>query len=61
VRAYRVAVLVLAAAFVALGAALLVRTAIEGGGVVGFLLGALFVAFGVGRMTLELQRRRWSS
>jgi hypothetical protein len=60
-RAYRAAVLVFAVAFVALGVALLVRTALEGGGVVGFLIGGLFVAFGVGRLTLELQRRRWSS
>ena len=59
--AYRAAVLVFAVVFVALGVALLVRTAVEGGGVVGFLIGGLFVAFGVGRMTLELQRRRWSS
>ena len=60
-RAYRAAVLVFAVAFVALGVALLVRTAVEGGGVVGFLLGGLFVVFGAGRLTLELQRRRWSS
>jgi hypothetical protein len=59
--AYRVAILVLGAAFVAIGIALLVRTAVEGGGVVGYLLGGLFLAFGVGRLTLELQRRRWSS
>ena len=60
-RAYRTAVLVFATAFIAIGVALLVRTAVEGGGVVGFLLGGLFVAFGAGRLTLELQRRRWSS
>jgi hypothetical protein len=60
-RAYRTAVLVFGVVFVALGVALLVRTALEGGGALGFVLGGLFVAFGVGRLTLELQRRRWSS
>jgi hypothetical protein len=60
-RAYRIAVLVFSLAFVAIGLALVVRTAAEGGGVVGFLLGALFVAFGAGRLTLERRRSRWSS
>jgi hypothetical protein len=39
-----------------LGVALIVETAIEGGGV-GYLLGLLFVAVGVGRIYL-LRRRR---
>ena len=43
---------VFALLFVALGVALLVRTAIAGGGVVGFLIGALFVALGAGRLHL---------
>jgi hypothetical protein len=60
-RAYRIAVVAFAGAFVAIGIALLVRTAAEGGGVVGFLLGGLFVALGVGRLTLERRRSRWSS
>ncbi len=55
-RFYRVAVVVFSIAFVALGLALLVRTAAEGGGVVGFVLGALFIALGVGRLTLERRR-----
>jgi hypothetical protein len=42
----------LAVAFVAIGMALLAATAAEGGGVVGFLLGGLFIALGVGRLTL---------
>ena len=42
--------------FIGLGFALLVRTAAEGGGVVGFLLGALFVALGAGRLTIERRR-----
>jgi hypothetical protein len=45
------------AVFVAIGVALLVRTAAEGGGAVGFLLGGLFIALGVGRFTLERRRR----
>ena len=43
--------------FVAIGVALLVRTAAEGGGTVGFVLGGLFIALGVGRVTLERRRR----
>jgi hypothetical protein len=41
---------------VGLGLALLIRTASLGGGTVGFALGALFLALGVGR--LYLARRR---
>jgi hypothetical protein len=59
--AYRIAVVVFAVAFVAIGLALLVRTAAEGGGVVGFVAGGLFVALGVARLTLERRRNRWSS
>ena len=49
---YRGAVALLALLFVGLGVALLVVTAANGGGVLGFLLGGLFVALGVGRLTL---------
>ena len=35
---------------------LLVRTAAEGGGVVGFVLGGLFIALGVGRLMIERKR-----
>ena len=49
---YRSAVAVLALLFVGIGVALLVVTAANGGGVLGLLLGALFVALGVGRLTL---------
>ena len=55
-RFYRLAVIAFSIAFVAIGFALLVRTAIEGGGVLGFLLGGLFVVLGVGRLTLERAR-----
>ena len=43
-------------AFVAIGVALLVRTALEGGGVVGFVLGGLFIVLGIGRLTIERKR-----
>ena len=51
-RAYRIAIVVFSVTFVALGVALLVRTAFEGGGVVGYLAGGLFVALGTGRLAL---------
>jgi hypothetical protein len=57
VRFYRAAVVLFSAVFIAIGFALLVRTAAEGGGVVGFLLGSLFIALGAGRLTLECRRR----
>jgi hypothetical protein len=49
-------VLVFSAIFVAIGVALLVVTALHGGGAVGFLLGGLFVALGVARFQLERKR-----
>ena len=49
---YRGVVTVFALLFVGIGVALLVVTAGNGGGVLGFLLGALFIALGVGRLTL---------
>jgi len=57
VKVYSWAVVAFSIVFVALGIALLVRTTTEGGGVVGFLLGGLFVALGVGRLTVERRRR----
>jgi hypothetical protein len=56
VRLYRGAVVVFSIVFVAIGFALLVRTAAEGGGFVGFILGGLFIALGAGRLTLERRR-----
>ena len=50
---YGYAVLVFALAFVAIGIALLVATAAAGGGVLGFVLGALFLVLGVARLTLH--------
>ena len=56
--AYRIAVVVFSIIFVVIGFALLVRTALEGGGVVGVVLGGLFIALGVGRIVIERQRPR---
>jgi hypothetical protein len=56
VKLYRRAVVVFSIVFVAIGFALLVRTAAEGGGFVGFILGGLFIALGAGRLTLERRR-----
>ncbi len=53
---YRRAILVFSGCFVLIGLALLVVTALNGGGLVGFVLGGLFVALGVGRVQLERKR-----
>ena len=53
---YRRAVLMFSVVFVVLGLALLLVTAANGGGMVGFVLGALFVALGAGRFTIERRR-----
>ena len=57
-KSYSLAVMAFAALFVAIGIALLARTAWAGGGVVGYVLGALFIALGVARFTLERKRVR---
>ena len=49
---YRGAIAVLAVTFIGIGVALLAVTAAHGGGVLGFVLGGLFIALGVGRLTL---------
>jgi len=56
-RAYHLSVVVFSLVFVGIGIALLVVTAANGGGAVGFVLGALFLALGVGRLTIEHRRR----
>jgi hypothetical protein len=53
---YRRIALALALAIVVLGFGILVSTSLQGGGVSGFVIGALFVALGSGR--LYLLRRR---
>ena len=55
---YSVAIFVFSAVFIALGIGLLVRTASAGGGLVGYVVGALFIVLGVARFTLERQRVR---
>ena len=54
---YRYAIVALSLVFVGIGIALLVATAAAGGGLVGFVLGGLFVALGAGRLTMLRQRR----
>ena len=49
---YRGATALFGVAFVGIGIALLAVTAARGGGAVGFVLGVLFVAAGVGRLSL---------
>jgi len=53
---YRRAIFAFSAGFVLIGVALLVVTAVNGGGLLGFLLGGLFIALGVGRIQLERKR-----
>jgi hypothetical protein len=55
---YRGATALFGLAFLAIGIALVVVTAAEGGGVVGYLLGVLFAALGVGRLYLLRTRPR---
>jgi hypothetical protein len=57
-KAYSLAVYAFTAVFVVLGLALLARTAAAGGGVVGYVVGVLFIVLGAARFTLERQRRR---
>jgi hypothetical protein len=56
VNTYPALVVVFGAVAIGIGIALIVRTAIAGGGV-GIILGLLFVALGAGRLYL-LRRRR---
>ena len=55
---YRVAIAVLAVTFIGIGVAMLAVTAAHGGGVLGFVLGGLFIALGVGRLTLLMRGGR---
>jgi hypothetical protein len=57
-RLYAWSTVLFAVTFVAIGVALLVATAAAGGGVLGFVLGGLFLALGVARLTLHLRMRR---
>ena len=57
-RHYRRAVAAFAVTFVGLGFALLIVTALQGGGTVGFVVGALFVALGTARLWLLRRTER---
>jgi TRAP-type mannitol/chloroaromatic compound transport system permease large subunit len=57
-RAYAWAVFALALTFIAIGVALLAVTAAAGGGMTGYVLGALFLALGVARLTLQRRAGR---
>ena len=54
---YRSSIAVFGVLFVGIGIALLVVTVIHGGGAVGYLIGVLFVALGLGRLYLLRSRR----
>ena len=49
---YRLSITITSVALICLGVAIVVRTALAGGGVVGYLLGPLFAAAGLGRLYL---------
>jgi hypothetical protein len=53
---YRGATALFAVTFLGIGIALLVVTAVRGGGLVGYVLGVLFGALGVGRLYLLRSR-----
>lgn len=53
---YRRAVYAFSVTFVVIGVVLLVVTALHGGGVIGFMMGGLFVVLGVARLQLERKR-----
>jgi len=57
---YRGTTALFALAFLGIGIALVVVTASRGGGLVGYLLGVLFIALGVGRLYLLRTRMRRS-
>ena len=54
---YRRSIALFGLMFIGLGIALLVVTVVHGGGAVGYLIGVLFVALGIGRLYLLRARR----
>ena len=54
---YRYGIAVFGVTFVGIGIALVAVTAARGGGAFGYLVGALFVALGLGRLYLLRTRR----
>jgi hypothetical protein len=57
VRLYRLGIAAFALVFIGLGIALVIATAVRGGGAFGYLMGCLFVALGLGRLYLLRGRR----
>ena len=57
VNLYRSGIAVFGVTFIGIGIALVVVTASRGGAVFGYLVGALFVALGLGRLYLLRSRR----
>jgi len=55
-RVHRAATAIFALVSIGIGFALLIVTAVHGGGFVGFVLGALFIAAGGGRLYLLMNR-----
>ena len=56
-RLYRAATAVFAVAFLGIGIAIVIITAVRGGGAFGYVIGLLFAALGVGRLYLLSARR----
>lgn len=56
-RLYRYGIAAFGLVFIGIGIALLAVTTARGGGVVGYLMGVLFVALGLGRLYLLRGRR----
>jgi hypothetical protein len=54
---YRSAIAVFGVLFIGIGLSLVIVTAVHGGGTVGYLVGVLFVALGLGRLYLLRARR----
>jgi len=53
---YRLSITLTSLALIGVGVAIVIRTVIVGGGLVGYLLGPLFVAAGLGRLLLLRHR-----
>jgi 4-hydroxybenzoate polyprenyltransferase len=56
-RFYRNSIAVFGVVFIGIGIALVVVTAVNGGGALGYVLGVLFAALGLGRLYLLRARR----
>jgi hypothetical protein len=56
-RLYRRVAMLLGLVIAVLGFALLISTALHGGGTSGYIIGAMFVALGSGRLYLLVRRR----